>query len=238
MVAAVIGEAGGFISMLVGVIAVRLAITGDHRRYVRPSMGPWLLVAGAVLVVIGALTWRAARRRARADTDASDPDHHHHDRLGVGRLLLLPVIVLVLVAPPALGAYGVDRTAPVDVRRGELFEPLPDQSAPRPMTVLEFVQRAYDRDGASMAGRAVELTGFVAEDDGGEGFRLARYGIACCAADALAAVVRVVADGTAPPRDQWLQVTGRYRTGRTGDDLPVLIAEQIVPVEDPADPYE
>jgi uncharacterized repeat protein (TIGR03943 family) len=228
------GEAGGVVSVLVGAIAVRLAVTGDHQRYVRPSMGPWLLLAGVVLVVIGGWTWLTAVRRAEVD----DAYGGHHHRLGVGWLLVLPVITLLLVAPPALGAYGVDRAAPVDIRRGELFEPLPDEAVPRPMTVLEFVQRAYDRDGASMAGRTVELTGFVAEDDGGEGFRLARYGIACCAADAQAAVVRVVSDSQEPARDQWLHVTGSYRAGRTGDELPVLMAERVVEIDDPADPYE
>jgi uncharacterized repeat protein (TIGR03943 family) len=234
MVAAVNGEAGGVVSVLVGAIAVRLAITGDHLRYVRPSMGPWLLLAGVVLMAIGGWTWFTAVRRAGVD----DAYGGHHHRLGVGWLLVLPVITLLLVAPPALGAYGVDRAAPVDIRRGELFEPLPAETAPRPMTVLEFVQRAYDRDGASMAGRTIELTGFVAEDDGGEGFRLARYGIACCAADAQAAVVRVFADGHVPPRDQWVQVTGSYRAGQTGDELPVLVAQRVVEIDDPVDPYE
>jgi len=228
------GEAGGVVSVLVGAIAIRLAVTGDHQRYVRPSMGPWLLLAGSVLVVIGAWTWFTAGRRAAVE----DAHGEHHHRLGVGWLLALPVVTLLLVAPPALGAYGVDRSAPVDVSGGELFEPLPDEAAPRPMPVLEFVQRAYDRDGASIAGRTVELTGFVAENDGGDGFRLARYGIACCAADAQAAVVRVLADGPAPARDQWVQVTGIYRTGRTGDELPVLIADQLIELDDPADPYE
>jgi uncharacterized repeat protein (TIGR03943 family) len=230
------GEAGGAISVLVGAVAVRLAITGDHQRYVRPSMGPWLLLAGSVLVAIGCWTWLTAVRQAGADH--GDGAHHHRDRLRVGWLLVLPVITLLLVAPPSLGAYGVDRAAPVEISRGELFEPLPAATAPRQMTVLEFVQRAYDRDGASMTGRTVELTGFVAEADGGEGFRLARYGIACCAADAQAAVVRVVADGRAPARDQWLQVTGSYRRGRTDDELPVIVAERVVQVDDPADPYE
>ena len=228
------GEAGGAISVLVGAMAVRLAITGDHQRYVRPTMGPWLLLAGGVLVAIGFWTWLTAVRQAGADHG----EDHDRDHLGVGWLLVLPVITLLLVAPPSLGAYGVDRAAPVEIRRGELFEPLPAATAPRQMTVLEFVQRAYDRDGASMAGRTVELTGFVAEEDGGEGFRLARYGIACCAADAQAAVVRVVADGQAPARDQWLQIIGSYRTGRTGDELPVIVAERVVEVDDPADPYE
>jgi uncharacterized repeat protein (TIGR03943 family) len=220
--------------VLVGAIAVRLAITGDHQRYVRPSMGPWLLLAGGVLVAIGGWTWLTAVRRAEVE----DAYGGHHHRLGIGWLLVAPVITLLLVAPPALGAYGVDRAAPVDIRRGELFEPLPADPAPRPMTVLEFVQRAYDRDGASMSGRRIELTGFVAEDDGSEGVRLARYGIACCAADAQAAVVRVVADGQQPARDQWVQVTGSYRTRQTGDELPVLVAQRVVEIKDPADPYE
>jgi uncharacterized repeat protein (TIGR03943 family) len=234
VVVALNGEAGGVVSVLVGAIAVRLAITGDHQRYVRPSMGVWLLLAGGVLVAIGAWTWLTAVRRAGVD----DAYGGHHHRLGVGWLLVVPVIALLLVAPPALGAYGVDRAAPVVIQRGELFEPLPADPAPRPMTVLEFVQRAYDRDGASMAGRTIELTGFVAEDDGGDGFRLARYGIACCAADAQAAVVRIVADGREPARDQWLQVTGTYRAGRTDDELPVLVAQRVVEMDDPADPYE
>jgi uncharacterized repeat protein (TIGR03943 family) len=147
-------------------------------------------------------------------------------------------VTLLLIAPPALGAFGVERSTRVDIARGELFEPLPPESAPRAMTVLEFLQRAYDRDGASMADTTVELTGFVADEHDGEGFRLARYGIACCAADALASVARVATDRPSPARDQWVRVTGRYLPGSAGDEPPVLVADDVVAVAQPDDPYE
>ena len=66
------------------------------------------------------------------------------------------------------------------------------------MTLLEYGQRAFDHDGASFNGAPVQLTGFVVDGEAG-GFRLARYQIACCAADATPVVVRVVGTrGDAP----------------------------------------
>jgi len=239
-------EAGGVISLLVGAMALRLAITGDHRRYVRPSMGPWLIVAGAVLVAIGGLTWwRASRQRPLVEPiDIEDspnhPDGHGHDhhRLRVAWLLVVPIVTLLLVAPPALGSFGVDRALQVDVSRGELFAPLPPSDTPRAMTLTEFSQRAYDREGASLAGVTVELTGFVAGTDADGAFRLARFTIACCAADAQAAVVRIAAAaGPAPERDHWVLVTGRYGAAPPAG-LALLTAETIVEIKPPDEPYE
>jgi uncharacterized membrane protein YcgQ (UPF0703/DUF1980 family) len=81
---------------------------------------------------------------------------------------------------------------------------------------------------------AVQLTGFVAGADAG-GFRLARYQIACCAADAAPVVVRVVGRD-APPRDRWVTVTGTFQPG--GRELPELAASNVVEVAPPDDPYE
>lgn len=230
-------EAGGVISLLVGAMALRLAITGDHRRYVKPAMGPWLLIAGTVLVVIGGVTWYRANRR-RSEQAEPHPDHGH--RLGVAWLLVAPIVTLLLVAPPALGSYGVDRAVTIDVAGGELFAPLPASDQARPMTLTEFSERAYDRDGASMSGATVALTGFVADGGGNGEFRLARFTIACCAADAQAAVVRVaLPEGMPPPaRDAWVTVVGTYRTGRAPDEVPVLAATVTTPVDAPAEPYE
>lgn len=238
--------AGGTISMLVGAVLLRLTFSGTYTRYVKPGMGPWLTVAGIVVVVLGAATLWRARRAARPAHPAGGDDgggREHgdeHDHAGgppVGWLLLAPIAALLLVAPPTLGSYGVDRGAVVDVRAGASgFEPLATGNEPIPMTLLEFGQRAFDRDGASFNGATVQLTGFVAgEDDGG--FRLARYQIACCAADAAPVVVRVVGVvGEPPPVDRWVTVTGTFEpaTGET----PELAATSVIEMPAPDDPYE
>jgi uncharacterized repeat protein (TIGR03943 family) len=105
-----------------------------------------------------------------------------------------------------------------------------------PMSLLEFGQRAFDRDGVSIAGVPVVLTGFVADSDSA-GLVLARYQIACCAADAAPVVVRVVdIEGEQPSRDQWVMITGVLHPG--GTDIPELSAAAVVPIPTPEDPYE
>jgi hypothetical protein len=105
---------GGTITVLVGTVLLRLTITGTYRRYVRVGMGSWLAVAGVALVVLGTVVVvRVLRDGAGSD------DHGLHREEGHGRvgwLLLAPIAALLLVAPPTLGSYGVDRAAAVDIR--------------------------------------------------------------------------------------------------------------------------
>jgi uncharacterized repeat protein (TIGR03943 family) len=232
-----VSAAGGTITLLVGAVLLRLSLTGTYRRYVREGMGPWLTVAGVVVVVLGAVALMRALRGAGADVHA----HDDHGAERVGWLLLAPIAALLLVAPPTLGAYGVGRAPAVDIRAGaSTFEPLVAGAGPRPMTLLEFGQRAFDHDGASFDDVPVELTGFVAAVDGG-GFRLARYQIGCCAADAAPVVIRVVGVvGTPPARDQWVTVVGLFHPGGDpgGDEVPELSATSLVEIPPPEDPYE
>ncbi len=226
--------AGGLISLLVGSVLLRLTLTGTYGRYVRLGMGPWLAVAGIAVIALGLVTLLHALRHAHP------VDAHDHRRRGgggrVGWLLLAPIATLLLVAPPTLGSYGVGRGAEVDIRStGGVFDPLVPGAEPVPMTLLEFGQRAFDRDGASFNGAAVQLTGFVAGAEDG-GFRLARYQIACCAADAAPVVLRVVGIHGAPARDRWVTVTGAFRPG--GDEVPELAATSVVEIPAPDDPYE
>jgi uncharacterized repeat protein (TIGR03943 family) len=232
--------AGGAISVLVGAVLLRLSLTGTHQRYVRVGMGPWLTIAGLVVVALGLATLvralRAQRQGSGGGSEADhDHDHDHGDR--VGWLLLAPIAALLLVAPPTLGSYGVDRGAAVDVRAGApTFDPLPAGGEPAAMTLLEFNQRALDHGGDSFDGQSVQLTGFVA--DAGTPFRLARYQIACCAVDAAPVVVRVVGTvGASPVLDQWVTVTGTF-TGMDRDDVPELAATSIVEIPAPNEPYE
>ena len=231
--------AGGLISVLVGAVLLRLELTGTYGRYVRQGMGPWLAIAGAVVIVLGLVTLARALRQGQEPGGDGDRDLDGHEHRGggerIGWLLLAPIAALLLVAPPTLGSYGVGRGARVDIRAGaEVLDPLPRGAGPVRMTLLEFGQRAFDHDGASFDGATVQLTGFVAGSDAG-GFRLARYEIACCAADAAPVVLRVVGV-RGPARDRWVTVTGTYQPG--GGDPPVLAATNAVEVPAPRDPYE
>jgi uncharacterized repeat protein (TIGR03943 family) len=231
-----VNVAGGTISVLVGAVLLRLTLTDTYLRYVRIGLGPWLALAGVAVIALGVLTiWNALR-----GTDAEDAHGHPHDHgdgIGVGWLLLAPIAALLLVAPPTLGSYGIERGATIKVRTGKsVFQPLPRDAPPRPMSLLEFGERAFDHSGKSFNGATVQLTGFSAGSDAG-GFRLARYQIACCAADATPMVVRVVGtSGDSVARDQWVTVTGRFRSG--GDELPVITATSVAAIPPPRDPYE
>jgi uncharacterized repeat protein (TIGR03943 family) len=158
----------------------------------------------------------------------------------VGWVLLGPVVALLLVAPPALGSFAVDRAARIDVTsRSGTFAALPAGQAPRPMTLLEFAERGADGNGASFNGVGVAVTGFVTAPDGGAGFRVARYQIACCAADAAAVVVRVVGtSGSPPPRDQWVTITGTFVPNNDPDAVPEIEATSVASISPPEDPYE
>jgi len=234
---------GGTTLLLVGAMLIRLTVTDAYQRYVRAGMGPWLLIAGVLLAALGAVAVLTALRAGNEDPAENerheghghDEDHEHGD--GVGWLLLVPVLALLLVVPPALGSFGVDRSR-VTAGGGDVFDPLPAATEPREMTLLEFDQRAFDRKGHSMRGAELRLTGFVARPADGNGFRLARYQIACCAADAVAAVARVSgATGAAPTRDAWFTVTGTFR-GIGADGVPEFAASAVQQLPAPVDPYE
>lgn len=220
----------GTLIALVGAVVLRLTLGGQYLRYVQGGMRPWLLLAGVALVGLGAV---GAVRALLARTEDGA-----HDRPREGWLLLAPIAALLLVAPPALGSYGVDRSAPVDVRSGgSEFSPLPAGPGAVHMSLLEYGQRAFDADGRTVRDATVSLTGFVAGGADSSSFRLARYQISCCAADAAAMIVKVIGiSGRAPARDQWVTVTGRYHAA--GGDIPELTALTVLPITAPEDPYE
>jgi uncharacterized repeat protein (TIGR03943 family) len=221
--------AGGTLTALVGLLTLRLTVDGTFLRYVRPGMKVWLLVAGICLLVLGLVALVRALRSEPAD------DAHEHG-VGVGWLLLVPVAVLLLVAPPSLGSFGVGRSPAIRVTSGRSqLPPLNPGAGNVPMTLTEYTERAFDHDGRSLAGATVQLTGFVSHTGSGQ-FQLARYQIACCAADAAAATVQVVGVISVPPRDQWVVVTGSY--GAPDGDDPVLTASVVKNIAAPEDPYE
>lgn len=222
--------------LLLGSAGLRASLTDMYLRYVKESLQPFLIAASGMLVVAGLITlWYALRQ--------PQEEHEHRDSR-VGWLLVAPVIGLVLVAPPALGSYSAT-TAGTSVPEAEPaggFAPLPETSLVE-LTVLEYAARAIWDDGRSLAGRRLQLTGFLVH--GGDGaLHLGRLVLSCCAADARPVLVGLAVEAPVGlPDDTWVEVIGAY-TERTGVDpiseatIPYLQVEHWQEVPAPSNPYE
>jgi uncharacterized repeat protein (TIGR03943 family) len=234
-------ELHGLVLALVGGTLLKLALTGDYRRYVKPGVRPYLIVAAIVLLAIGAATlWQAVARRESTD----DHGHHHgHSRFDVAWLLVVPMLVLLVLAPPALGSFSAARAGTaLGAATTSNLPPLPDGDPVR-LSVLDYAARAVDDHGRSLAHRHVTLSGFLLAGDNG-GWYLTRMVITCCAADAQP--IKVGLTGAVPAglkANSWLQVTGEY-AARTDKDpvneepIPYLAVSTAAPVPAPAQQYE
>jgi uncharacterized repeat protein (TIGR03943 family) len=230
--------------VVLGATAVWLWWSGQALNYVRPGLAPWLLAGGVVVGLLGLLPPLGLLGK---DTAANHSGGHHQHRGRVGWLLLVPVLVVMLVQPAALGSYAVaSRSAVPGGGHEGGFEPLaaPVRGAV-PMSMAEFVTRAVRDPGQSLAGVRVRLVGFVAPSEGHEGgYRLTRFVIFCCAADAEALQAVVRGDATPRARDQWLEVEGTWlpRSPAAEDDPspppPALHADLVRPVAPARPPYE
>jgi uncharacterized repeat protein (TIGR03943 family) len=226
--------------VVLGATATWLWWSGEVLNYVRPGLAPYLLASGVILLGLGLLPPLGLL----GDQAAGHPGGHHH-RAWVGWLLLVPVLVVMLVQPTALGSYAVSSRSTVPGGDGG-FEPLaaPVRGAV-PMSMAEFVTRAERDPAQSLAGVRVRLVGFVAPGQGKEGgYRLSRFVIFCCAADAEALQAVVRGDPTPRARDQWLEVEGTWlpRPTAAEDDPspppPALHVDSVRPVAPARPPYE
>ena len=244
---------------VLGAAVLRAGLTDLYLRYLRAGFRPVLVTAGVALIVIAIATgWyeqraaRAGRGREHQEHDRQEHDRQEHDRQEHDRqehghrepriawLLVLPLLALIVIVPPALGSYAANR-AGTGLLPPPGFPTLPGGD-PLSTTVDDYATRAvYDH--GSLAGRHIELTGFVALGVGGTPY-LIRMRVSCCAADAIP--IKVALTGRVPPdlrQDSWVRVVGTYSSRQVKDvvngrPIPFLDVDHAQPVPAPADPYE
>lgn len=230
-------ETQNVLLILLGGALLKIALTGDYLRYVKPAQLPWVLAGGAVTLLLGAVA--VVRDVVTARRSAEFEQHHHSAR--AAWLLLAPVFAVFLVAPPALGADSVSRAearAPERVRTAT-FPPLPPGEVV-PLSLSEFASRAGWDSETSLEGRTVSLIGFVVHDGGST--LLARLVVGCCAADAFPVTVRL--DGgnaRSLPSDTWLEVTGKVIQGPPANGsgyVPELAVSTLRRIAPPREQYE
>ncbi|ATO12677.1 TIGR03943 family protein [Micromonospora sp. WMMA2032] len=232
--------------VLLGGAILRASLTDLYLRYVKQGLRPFLIAAGAVLVVAAVVALVQELRHLNRADDAGDgaDDGHGHGRSGpaVGWLLLLPALALLFLVPPALGADTASRAgSALTEDRDVAYPPLPPRE-PAELTLLEYGYRAVYDDGRTLRGRQLQLTGFLAPGPEGRPM-LARIVLSCCAADGVPIKVGLRGEVPALPADTWIRATGRWIPHTVKDpvndaDVPSFQVDTWERIAAPAEPYE
>ena len=239
----------GLVVVFVGAAVVQLATSNTYLRYVKPGMRWMLLAAGAILIVLAVADVLADTRKKPATEDADAHEHQADDGHGHGHLLpraawllLIPIFALLVVDPPALGADAAQRQSPVAAKpispKGHSW--LADSAqgdVPVSLAVRDYaVWAVWEKD--TMKGRNFQLTGFVTPGKNGTWY-VSRIGLTCCVADGTAFMVEA-RGRSAPPKNQWITVTGEWAepTKQADGDVAALTITGVRNVTPPANPYE
>ena len=225
--------------------------SGQLYYYIGPRFG-WLSLVAIVLLIGIAGAYNLTRHGDDDDDDHHHHDHDHHDHdhdHGESRsawplvLVALPLILGVAIPPTPLGASAVSArgmSTDIAIAADETASTL--TVIPSERNLLDWVRAMNENpDPAALAGEEADIVGFVYRDVRftDDQFMVGRFTLTCCVADALAIGVVVQADDAVEfPADSWVRVTGTFEAGTVdGDALPVLMAAEITPVQQPEQPY-
>jgi uncharacterized repeat protein (TIGR03943 family) len=183
----------------------------------------------------------------RDDAHGGGHGHDHGRAPRIGILVLVPILALLLIAPEPLGSYAANRGGANRVAAPVLD--LPPLAAPVdgavPMSIGDTVVRALYEPGGPLLDTPVRMIGFVSRDDDRSGYRLSRFSVSCCAADASVRQVFVAGGSDLFEDDTWVEVVARFDGTVVDPDgeggavgLPVLELVSERPIERPASPYE
>lgn len=239
-------QAQAVVMLLLGGAVLKISLGDLYLRYVKEGLRPFLIAAGALLIVAAVMTlWHEYRSPADHDHDHDDDHGHDHGARGplVGWLIIAPVLGLLLVAPPAMGAFAAGQAGTALSTAAESdYPPLPPGDVVG-VTMLDYASRAVFDKGKSLGDRKVKLVGFLVTGTDGNQV-LARMILSCCAADARPIKVGFAGNGpTGLPDDSWVEVVGTYTDVTTtdavnGEVIPHITVHQWRPVDPPKQQYE
>jgi uncharacterized repeat protein (TIGR03943 family) len=234
-----------------GLLALWMGLTDAMLKYLKPSMRPWLVVAGAVLVAVGTYGLARTLRREAAGKD-EEPCDSHTRRHRVGWLLAVPVAVMLALGSQSLGAFAAGRASnrALPAYSFDIAAYADAQGDDVPTLQLVDVKLGAGQRGNReyLERHLVRLEGFVTHDDSlaPGGFMLTRFLVGCCAADATPLSIAMTGADHVPPEEQWVAVTARLQgrdaiaaaptgSSRSGTTMRVHAMERI---DEPSGPYE
>jgi uncharacterized repeat protein (TIGR03943 family) len=235
-----------------GIFLLSRLLNGTLSFYIHPRFNVLTLLTAVGLTALG-IGYAIQQRRQSAHVHDDDHEHEHehsHDVSWAGLLLLaLPVVLGLLVEPRPLGASALQNRE-INVGGGGS---LVSSNAPEG-SELSVIANAGERnildwlylfqrspDPASFNGEEAHVVGFVYHDErfADTQFMVSRFTVSCCVADAAPIGLIVEWPDTAVlTPDSWVEVTGTLQAGTfNGVEMPVLVAESVLPTETPSQPY-
>jgi uncharacterized repeat protein (TIGR03943 family) len=241
-----------------GLLALWMGLTDAMLKYLKPSMRPWLVLAGALLVAVGVRGIVRVRQRERVahhggpGDDGADAHAGHTHHQGVGWLLVVPILVVLVLGQQSLGAFAAAHSSTRNLPpysfdiAGEADSQ--DTSQPELQLVDVYLGAQQLGNRGYLAQHAVRLRGFVttSHDLGPNGFVLTRFLVSCCAADATPVSIAMVDGDHAPKPGHWVEVTAQLEPhyvapgAASASDLPTttMRVHSITSIGEPSEPYE
>jgi uncharacterized repeat protein (TIGR03943 family) len=218
--------------------------SGKLYYYIGPRFG-WLAALTAGLFVVMALFYN----RVNPIHDDAHPNHDHehdHERnASIWTLVIVsvPLILGTLVPARPLGASAIaNQGVSTNIAAPSSDAQTSLTIIPAQRNVLDWVRAiGANSDPAALNGQSADVVGFVYRDVrfASEQFMVARFTVACCVADARAMGVVVQASNASQfDTGAWVRVKGTFKDGMLDNSpIPVVVADEIVSVEQPAQPY-
>jgi uncharacterized repeat protein (TIGR03943 family) len=250
------------ILILLGLYLLETLLTGEITYYVNVRY-EWLAVlAGVILLALGAVNVAALLRERPDETGidehkpsiygqgaTSTPSQTGHEHGGVVSwpvlaLVALPFALGVLVPARPLGATAISGSGistSINPTGGSVnFNQV--AVPPGERNILDWVRAFSTSSPEEFANQPGDIIGFVYRDirfAEANQFMVTRFTVSCCVADAVAIGVIVEAESAKEyPSDSWLRVRGKFSVREfDGRRVPVLVAEAVEPATQPERPY-
>lgn len=205
---------------------IYLWVSGEQVRYIGPRTS-WIVPIGSIILGAAALAHLPFLRGGAQPLRRSD-------LLGFV-VTIVPILLTVIAPAPELGSLAVGKKMTGGGLASALAFAPTDRQGPPSFIDIHYagLSEEYALSSGIAEGTEVELTGFVSGSTT-DGFRLTRFYVSCCAADAVPYSVEVISSENKPADDTWLEVAGALIA--TDEGFAIAVDESRV-IDPPGDPY-
>jgi uncharacterized repeat protein (TIGR03943 family) len=232
-----------------GILLLEYWINGKLSLLIHPSYNPLSVIAGILLLAIAAYrAWTLIQQRKSAQPL---PTMQHLSLLpnGVGSVLLLSVALMAMViTPQPFSSQTAIQRGVGDIITNTQVKPQSFRATTKPedRSLIDWMRTLQVMpEPETYVGQKVKVQGFVIypENFSPQYFRITRFIVTCCAADAYPVSLPVKltsGDRTQYPKDSWFEIEGSIVVETIADQRQIVIQAQqpLKPIPQPARPYD